>query len=761
MARHINPNDRQRTATAPYNFVPLPNKIFSVEEAFEVNGEQNHLWEMHDQFVSGTRNGWIDLEIKTLTPFFIRGPVTQSGGVWDKRDSRFRLQPFANKDGVPVIPGSSLRGMIRSLVEVLSFSKISPVTDEKPFFRTVAPDRIGIAYRNKMIHGTQKPDGGYVRKRGSQWVIEPAKEVLRVHRDELSGCGIMIPKKANPKYYPSWFGQHKTCWFKRNGVKCQKVDQISLTEIVGWEQGVLVLTGSAPDKEYEFVFVGEDAANRVEIPESIWRRFHDMDQLTQWQEKAFPKNSPPDGRRKENGHLRNGEPVFFTLKDFEKNTEKPRELEFFGRAQMFRFPYDLSPRDLIPEKLKKVGTDFAEALFGTVGGGIGNENKTIKGRLFFSDAVAEGEKTDWFEDKMVPRILSSPKITCFQHYLTQNGTKSKQELTTYLAGDHTTVRGHKHYWHRWDECQGLSVVKEVNKHDDLLIDLQKNNSKNIIDSQHTVIRPVKENVVFCGRVRFENLSDIELGALFSAIELQESCAHKLGMGKPLGLGSIRISAKLCLVDRENRYKSWENNGVYVHNVHDFVDTFEKQIIAHARNSEDTIDSSRHGLWQIGRLQALFCLLNWDNKPQLSETEYMQLELFRDKPVLPSPHMVSRQLEPSWPVDPPRKGVQHAVGSKIKTLESPNTDTSLTKPAVTSKALAPKEILKGQQRKGTLLHRGEIWIAMFDGDHREAVIVNTDKIPKDATEGIMAEFYITEQNKKTGIKVRFEKLVPKK
>ncbi|NTW15914.1 MAG: hypothetical protein HGA41_00415 [Syntrophaceae bacterium] len=87
-------------------------------------------------------------------------------------------------------------------------------------------------------------------------------------------------------------------------------------------------------------------------------------------------------------------------------------------------------------------------------------------------------------------------------------------------------------------------------------------------------------------------------------------------------------------------------------------------------------------------------------------------------------------------------------------------TSATKPAVTSKAIAPKEILKGQQRKGTLMHRGEIWIAIFEGDHREAFIVNTDKIPKDATDGIMSEFYIMEQSKKSGIKVRFEKLVTK-
>ncbi|NTW15913.1 MAG: TIGR03986 family CRISPR-associated RAMP protein [Syntrophaceae bacterium] len=658
MARHINPDPAapERTATAPYNFVPLPNQIYSVEGGIDVDGKNVKLWDMHHQYVPGTHNGWIDLTIKTLTPLFIRGSISSTDGIWDSKESRFRPEPFVNKNGVPVIPGSSLRGMIRDLVEIISFSKIFPVTDERPFFRTVAPDRIGIAYRNRMIHGTKKPDGGYVRKIGNRWFIYPAVEILRIHNDTLACCGIMTPGRATPNYCPSWFGQHKTCWFKRNGLHCQKVDQLSLTEIVGWEKGVLVLTGSAPDKKYEFVFVGKDDENRIQVPESIWRRFHDMDQLTQWQEKAFPKNVPPGGGRKANGHLRDGEPVFYLVTDAEKKAENPDGLVFFGRAQMFRFPYDLSPLDLIPKTIKNGGLDVAESMFGRVGRGAINENQTIRGRVLFSDAVAQGERPDWLEDIMVPSILSSPKVTCFQHYLTQNGTRSKQELTTYLVGDHTTVRGHKHYWHRWDENQGIAKIKEVNKYNDLLQDLQKKETKKILDSQHTLIRPVKKNVVFNGRVRFENLSDIELGALLAALDLPEGCAHKLGMGKPLGLGSVIISTKLFLVDRESRYKNWEKNGVNTRDASVFRDAFLKKMIAHARNSQEVIDTSRRGLWQISRLQALFYLLGWDTKPPCSETECMPLEKFKKRLVLSSPHRVSGQQEPSWPYDPPGKGV---------------------------------------------------------------------------------------------------------
>jgi CRISPR-associated protein (TIGR03986 family) len=756
MARHINPNEPAKTATAPYNFVPLPNKIFSVEEGFEVNGEQDHLWEMHDQFVPGTRNGWIDLEIKTLTPLFIRGPVTQSGGVWDKRDSRFRPQPFANKDGVPLIPGSSLRGMIRSLVEVLSFSKISPVTDEKPFFRTVAPDRIGIAYRNRMIHGTQKPDGGYVRKRGNQWVIEPATEVLRVHRDKLNNSGLNVPIIQNPSYYPNWKGQQKPCWFRRDRLKRWIVEDFSLENQAGWEEGVLVLTGSAPDKKFDFVFITEDSAKSIVIPENVLRRFHDDDQLTQWQEKAFPMDKPLEGCRKAKGYLRDGEPVFFIVEDSKKCEENPEGLLFFGRAQMFRFPYDLSPLELIPEKLKTSGLDMAEALFGQVTRDGIKKDQAIKGRLFFEDAVANCDDSDWFEDIMVPHILASPKVTCFQHYLTQDGTKSRKELTSYLRGDHTTIRGTKNYWHRWDNGRGLAAVKEAYSHDDLLKDLQKSEPKEIKDTQHTIIRPVKENVIFSGRVRFENLADIELGALWAALQFPEGCVHKLGMGKPLGLGSVQIEPQLYLTDRGTRFTCWENTGANRVDGKTFLNAFEEVMLAHAQSSQEAMDENMSGLQSIGRLQALYHLLMWTTKPNFSATAYLLLKpvnQFRDRPVLPTPHKVIGQQEPHWKEDPPR-----AANREMDLTKSASKQSTIVQVLTPSPHQIVKFIGKGQTRNGILRRNGESWFALFDGDTREAVIVNKGKIPLDAAEHSKAEFYITEQSKKNGIKVRFEKLV---
>jgi len=648
MPRHVNPRTPERTARAPYNFVALPERVFEVAGGIEVNGSSIKPWEIHDRFVPGTYSGWIDLEIETLTPLYIRGPVTRRrDGTWDARDSRLRPEPYTTPDGRPAIPGSSLRGMVRTLVEILSFSKIQPVSDAKPFFRTVDDSRIGKVYRQRMAAGGGVR-AGILRLRGGQATIEP-REKLRVSRRLLERIGIRFD--PGPSWTPPWSHQHRECWVKVEERSSEVTDIRLGTRPSGeWQRGILVLTGNAGGKrrpkKREFVFVEPEGRSPkpVRVPDDRWSRFHDEDQITNWQERAFPRSQPPDARRRADGHLRDGEPVFFLTHDNEKGEDNPDGLVFFGRAGMFRLPYDRSPADLVPEPLRTAGLDLAEALFGKV-----NTEGAIRGRVFFEDVVATKGGPDWSEGELVPKILSSPKPTTFQHYLTQDGTKDKDQLTTYIEGDHTTIRGHKLYWHRWDEG-GLSEVREPDNQDSLLRDLKGPKPE---DKQHTIIRPVRAGVTFSGRIRFQNLTDLELGALLSALQLPEGCCHKLGMGKPLGLGSVRIEPRLVLVDRSKRCRSWGDSGVENADGARFRAIFEQTIIAHARDSGEPLLAGSPGLRQIARLDTLFRLLEWDARPSVAQTGYMSLPDFKQRPVLPTPHYVAGTNEPPWPADPPR------------------------------------------------------------------------------------------------------------
>jgi CRISPR-associated protein (TIGR03986 family) len=73
------------------------------------------------------------------------------------------------------------------------------------------------------------------------------------------------------------------------------------------------------------------------------------------------------------------------------------------------------------------------------------------------------------------------------------------------------------------------------------------------------VRPLKEEPVnqcggFAFHIDFENLSRHELDLLCWALRPSDDFRHKLGLGKPLGLGSIEIEIEeLALIDRHRRY----------------------------------------------------------------------------------------------------------------------------------------------------------------------------------------------------------------
>ncbi len=717
MPRHVNPNKKCRTAHAPYNFVPLPEAVFIVEEGIEVENTRIKPWEQQDRYVPSTKSGWIELEIEALTPLFIRGAVRRNdSGQWDAREVRRRPDAYQTPAGVPAIPGSSLRGMTRNLVEILAFAKIQPVSREKPFYRTVAPDRMGKEYAARMRVGDGVQAGILMRREDHSWEIRPC-EVLRVRRDQIG-------PDTHDRSYPRWECQHNECWVQHDG---ENVQQFSFKDPQGaeWARATLVLTGHVQNKKREFVFLdpATDGAP-IPVPEEIWNRFHDAEQITQWQEKAFPKDKPEKRARRAKGHLRDGEPVFYVIRNRAGPGAPTKELVFLGRAGMFRFPYDLSPADLVPQGLSEAGLDLAEALFGRV-----SEQGAIKGRVFFEDAMATTEASEEpFEKPLVPQILSAPKATTFQHYLTQDRKEGKDSLTSYLKGDYTAVRGHKLYWHRWNPSEGVSQIKERENHDQKLRSLLEGDNTDTSTSQHTVIQPAKVGTRFSGRIRFENLTEIELGALLSALQLPIGCAHKLGMGKPLGLGSVRLKTRLQVIDRKGRYSAWAPTGATEQDGEQERAAFTKAILEHARGSNETMLEGDDGLWSIARLDALRQLLQWKDRPDRKATAYMGLKEFRNRPVLPTPHAVAGKEEPSWPVDVPRASNGDA-GARSQRCRDPRL------PVVNDKVRAI--LTERKEKRG-----GKVsWRAMHCDSGRTGPLVNSADVPQDKKEGDEVELFV--------------------
>ncbi|KYC35611.1 hypothetical protein WA1_07260 [Scytonema hofmannii PCC 7110] len=686
--RHIKEiTDPNRIAVAPYNFVELPSKIVEIKE--EDLPQQNI-------YSKNRYTGSIQCKLTTESPLYIRCGLTKEEfacGAESKDLPNFFYTEPEFKHLKPVLPGSSLRGMIHNLVEIISFSKITKVINKKPFYRSLGDKALKEIYSSNFIEESKlahpnnpskqipcyrsKVHTGFIRVRNNGYIIEECGygriDRVNIPYDITKPCPPLYLGKK-PGVFPNWKYQHQNLYVdidaneknyffqrqvttdRRTGkqkerhqdiyLRYRSVNSASLRQSSGMTAATLVITGDMRYKHLEFVFLQENL-KEYQIPREVIQRFHDDDQITKWQEDAFPKGKP-NKSRKNDGHLRDGEPVFFLL------NEDGETIRFLGRAQMFRLPYDLSPYDLIPENLcDRSKTDIAEAIFGYVGG---QERKECRaGRVFFSDAVCTQPGNVWlqgdFEKTLTPKILGSPKPTTFQHYLVQTREKPEdlQHYSPQKKEYQTTIRGHKLYWHK----QNLQIA-------DIEAGIKKSDVNKIEkpSSQHTKIKPIKVGVQFTFDIHFENLTDIELGAILWILQkaAEPKYCLSLGMGKPLGMGAVKIEHQLLLSNRQERYSklfssshqwlSGEDNQSKTDSIlTDCINAFEQFIVNNIHLDDHPEGHNAVKLNEIPRIKMLLLMLQCDRPPSSNDTRYMTIEAkeYINRPVLPTPFQVMGEL----------------------------------------------------------------------------------------------------------------------
>ncbi|MEX1257399.1 MAG: TIGR03986 family CRISPR-associated RAMP protein [Gemmatimonadota bacterium] len=627
--RHARMSDTQNKAIAPYNFVPLPDSVMPHPEV-ESDPDGHLLRRLHDRFHSDRYTGSITLTIKTETPLYTRC-ATSSGGGPELETDFFH---HGEDPTTPFIPGSSLRGMIRSLVEIISYSGFTGVDDRQLYYRTFGfPESARERYTERM----EAVKGGFLRVNRSAATVEP-REVLRVSLPMLNDADW-----TRPRHYDAY----PPVWFKRAegdpGPGFPLVSAISLKQPVNaeeWEDGCLVCTGPMQGKEHEFVFSVEGIGTDLPVPESVLEEVNQPDQITQWQEGAFPESR----LRARPGEFADGDAVFYLVEG--------GKVDALGRARMFRLPYKNRTRQALPQDLRAGHEiDLAGAIFGMLHSGFGSRPKPIKGRVSFEDARCMDPSPFLDGDprkRRVPKILSSPKPSSFQLYLVQTGN-DQNELRDY-DDPNALIRGHKAYWHKeGQEHDAFEQMGDGPGQFDVQAGsaFQNKEGRWTKSKLHTVIRPVRAGVSFTGRVRFENLSSVELGALLTALDLGETKRHRLGMGKPLGLGSVRLECVPVIEAVASRYSDPFRGVRHDEKVENIVGQarrdFRDRVFSH---DGESVDSEKQ-VWALPRLQALAKLLEWKHKPASNLTDYAEGpsrgrrtdEQWKHRWVLPSPHDV--------------------------------------------------------------------------------------------------------------------------
>lgn len=630
-----------REAVAPYNFVPINEKIVYVDE--EPYPMDRYSIDENPPRLSGE----IVLNIETLTPFFIRGTIKTEDL---SREDEIIDHDFFAPGGRLRIPGSSLRGMIRNLVEIAGYGKFENFDgDRRLYYRFIAePPPLGDEYRGRILNAAAnhfpKIKAGFLIKSKTKpgtYEIKPSRKIAksqfyRVNYNRNSGsldCNaeirLHIRKDDNYCYQQVYFApvpptdnSHKNGRLTlRYPLVSQVYPEKPATASTKLYKGYLVYSGRMPNKRMQWI-INEPSNNTSAkvIPPKVVEDYNNDESR-----KSINLLSLADKRPQ-------GVPCFYL-------TNANNEIVSFGHTGMFRLAYDKSIAEHLPpcfkKKIKKY--DLIESIFG--------EKGKFVSRVFFEDAELITDDKDPYlvDDYKHPKILSTPRPTTVQHYLkqgigTEHSVVNRNNLASWNSDKH--IRGYKLYWHRDINSQNESDLHSWVARADQVLKYPK--------QYEYKIKPLKNGVIFKGAIRFENLLNHELGALLFVLDLPEKCCHKLGLAKPLGFGSIRIKPELFLVNRTDRYKKLFNQNQWYPaeeqgDLNSFKKTFANYILGKLGITKDKDEAD--ALWQEKRMVELKRLLTWYPGDQnwLNTTRYMDISgqglIFRDRPVLPEPSQV--------------------------------------------------------------------------------------------------------------------------
>lgn len=566
----------ENPAFAPYNFVPLNQEIVISDK-----GERNC-------------SGYLEVVLTAKTPFFIGN---ENPSMMDERQ-RQQAKPFFRMLNGPMVPGTALRGLTRTMVEIVSWSAMAPdlFSNKKLSFRALAEQtgRLKDAYQ-AVIPGNRditQVKAGYL-------VYEAESRTYHV----LQAATVDRFDSTDDARFPEWNGS--SCFVRSGKMPGRKLD-------------------GKGGKKRQWKLSAASKGNPMEVPHHVITTYRD----DSTRDKRFDVFKAAKEAREDVAKF--GYPVFF-------NTDASGEvITSIGHTGYYRVPYAKSIGDHIRQAPLAAGEDFAHSIFGTT---------DRAGRVWFEDCLPVAS-TVVAMNATHTQMLLGPKATTFQHYLLQpNGIRTRSEDLLHWGDEGAPIRGHKLYWHRGTSADPLIPHSWA---------MRKVSNSPALGTDQAMIQPLKPGAQFKGKIRFDNLTAAELGAMLFALDLPKDCCHKMGYAKPLGLGSIRVTVGLTLIDRVARYtqlwndpKNWNQATADVDPAHyklAFAQSAGKQLGFSVNAWED--------LWTHDRLAEMRLMLTFNpteigKSTWLEATRYMRNKAgnaggdneYRLRPVLPKPSEV--------------------------------------------------------------------------------------------------------------------------
>lgn len=528
----------------------------------------------------GKLTGWIQCRLETLTPVFIPNTSSQKESdagkfsdvfairVSDKKENKhFKVNSYdffsytdlsklqgeeLKKYRDPVIPGSEIRGVIRSAFETVTNSCLSTIDDEQTLFKRVTFN----GEPGRLIH----EDG--------KWKIQKCERLGIAFRwtpgDKHNFSKIINSLNEGQEVYIKRGDTYKT---RRGFPAFTVVDDIKKFEINGYEIGYFHKGEPfGKKKHHESVFVPTGEEN-IEINESVVEN--------------YLKNLELYKNKNVNLHLKKGKDAH---SGYDRIDIKNKRLQDFNNSLIYykkhNNKYYLSPaaigREVFYNKLTGIIDGYepcdhldhvcpACALFG-----LGGKNGAAS-RVRFTDArtdVKLNKLEDYYDDVRILKELAGPKPSAAEFYLKKKpdnahlwnydysfrwgGKKSRKQEQEEFKNYDAEIRGRKFYWHHINPAPYIAKENE--------------NDSNFVSERNVAVRPLRNGITFEFKVYFNEITESELKRLLWVLTIGnlEGNAHKIGMGKPLGMGSTKINVsgvmiRKLLMENETLEYTMENN----------------------------------------------------------------------------------------------------------------------------------------------------------------------------------------------------------
>lgn len=546
----------------PYNFI-------RVDTQFSLTDTPVYHDNDHSQLFSGK----LKCSLRLLTPTIV--------GNYHYRNSENEtvIEPMMTADGRAIIPGTSIRGMLRNSIAALCCAPMERVQEQEfgyrpnsKFGKMLIP--VPMIIKGKTENGDYNArlffGNYYFRSKkctASDEVFCRKKNVGKVYpRNDVDNDFNCIEESVKRSDFTKYTYLGALTIRNYDGIYVQYnnyVDTVLKKEV--WEHYLKTL---AFLKNHKNGHISSRHPNTVQV-QKIRRNIHNVNTI-------MTKNF--------NSKVLN-KVVFFAEVDKNKNLEVTSMGHHFRYLTRYRDTIHKKrgkPRSEVVPLLceqtdNKLKLSAARLLFGVsedsqnigaekIGG---RDDFHLMGRIYINNAVEIVNNGDSLEERFLHasddfktymNVLNGPKASAVEFYLTQGGLNRSDNGTLRTYGDTLedksagNLRGRKFYYHQSASNSSFSVTK--NQFD-----------KTLGSCCRFVSKPGRD---FRFTVRYKNLrqweldllkfavkmSSVDCNKLLSAFQTNQASrkaypdntqfAHKIGYGRSLGLGSIAIS-----IDNDN------------------------------------------------------------------------------------------------------------------------------------------------------------------------------------------------------------------